>query len=181
MASETAQRILAAYTGRTKSASRQAAGRKGASKVSWGKLVGSKANTQGGNPYWGLTPNPSPTVKGAAAAVEVAKDTGSKTWKDFKKLGGSKTLQGVAVGMILAALANKLGDAFVTGPREERMATNEMETMGRMASPEAAYLQNALPQAQQQEQMMAAALMNRLSGGGVLGPSLAQGEYSIGG
>ena len=49
-----------------------------------------------------------------------------------------------------------------------------------MITPENLYFQAAQPQAQAEESMARTALFQQLSGG-VLGPSLAKGEYMIGG
>ena len=49
-----------------------------------------------------------------------------------------------------------------------------------MIAPESLYFQAAQPQAQQEESMARQALFSQLSGG-VLGPSLAKGEYMVGG
>uniref|UniRef100_A0A6M3J8J6 Uncharacterized protein n=1 Tax=viral metagenome TaxID=1070528 RepID=A0A6M3J8J6_9ZZZZ len=55
-----------------------------------------------------------------------------------------------------------------------------LRSQAEMITPENLYYQAALPQAQEEEAMAHQALMQQISGG-VLGPSLAKGEYRIGG
>ncbi len=55
-----------------------------------------------------------------------------------------------------------------------------LRSQAEMITPENLYMQAAQPQAQEEETMARQALYSQLSGG-VLGPSLAKGEYMIGG
>lgn len=55
-----------------------------------------------------------------------------------------------------------------------------LRSQAEMITPESLYFQAAQPQAQAEEAMAHQALMTQLTGG-VLGPSLAKGEYRIGG
>ena len=55
-----------------------------------------------------------------------------------------------------------------------------LRSQAEMITPESLYFQAAQPAAQQEESMARQALFSQLSGG-VLGPSLAKGEYMIGG
>ena len=55
-----------------------------------------------------------------------------------------------------------------------------LRSQAEMITPENLYMQAAQPQAQEEESMARQALFSQLSGG-VLGPSLAKGEYMIGG
>lgn len=54
-----------------------------------------------------------------------------------------------------------------------------LRSQAEMITPESLYFQAAQPQAQAEESMARTALFSQLSGG-VLGPSLAKGEYQIG-
>ena len=55
-----------------------------------------------------------------------------------------------------------------------------LRSQAEMITPENIYMQAAQPAAQEEESMARMAFMQQLSGG-VIGPSLAKGEYQIGG
>jgi hypothetical protein len=58
--------------------------------------------------------------------------------------------------------------------------SDALQQQADLMTPEYYYNRAAFPEAQEQERESRAAVMARLSSGGVLGPALAKGEYSIG-
>ena len=88
-------------------------------------------------------------------------------------------VKGMGAGVFATWLLNKI---LQTG-HETGMRNIQKEGLRRQAelvTPENLYMQAAQPQAQEEETMARQALFTQLSGG-VLGPSLAKGEYMIGG
>jgi len=198
--SAAAERILAAFTGQTTNPRRSAAGRKGNVTRSFKARVGKKGMTQGGNPYWGLSdktstpgsplhfagqkPGPTTTFRDVMRKPtrRVTATIGKTTRAPgrIEKFLLSPEGKGMGIGILLAALMNKVGGQ-VDEMRQADLAKETMDLQAESMSPEALYYQNALPSAQNQEQQLAQAVLGRLASGGVLGPSLAKGEYSIGG
>ena len=97
------------------------------------------------------------------------------------KLGGllsSPGVKGAGAGIFLTWLLNKvLQTTHETKMRGIQRAS--LREQGEMITPESLYFQAAQPPAQEEESMARQALFTQLSGG-VLGPSLAKGEYLIG-
>ena len=214
----TAERVLAAYTGRKINPARSAAAKKTATRTSWKKLVGSKAKTQGGNPYWNISnpkrsfPSagknydlsfkpkevtalavraPDPRVKsvasGTTSLAKRAKGTvqgvPAKTGKSLglgQLLKSPKFDAGLTAALLLYAALGEAGNQMEEG-FEAKLQTEALQAQGRMASPESFYLNDAMERSKTEEQALMGLMMSKLSGGGVIGPSLAQGEYSIGG
>jgi len=81
--------------------------------------------------------------------------------------------------MFAAWLLNKLLQTGHTAGMR-RIQRAGLRSQAEMITPESLYFQAAQPQAQAEETMARTALFQQLSGG-VLGPSLAKGEYMIGG
>lgn len=98
------------------------------------------------------------------------------------KAGGllrSPGLKGMGAGVFATWLLNKLlQTGHETGMRNIQRAG--LRSQAEMITPESLYYQAAQPQAQAEESMAHQALLTQLTGG-VLGPSLAKGEYMIGG
>lgn len=87
-------------------------------------------------------------------------------------------IKGLGAGIFATWLLNKiLQTGHETGMRNIRRAG--LRSQAEMVTPENLYFQAAQPQAQAEETMAQQALFQQLSGG-VLGPSLAKGEYLIG-
>lgn len=87
-------------------------------------------------------------------------------------------IKGVGAGIFATWLLNKLLQTkHETGMRE--IQREGLRSQAEMITPESLYMQAAQPQAAQEESMARQALFSQLSGG-VLGPSLAKGEYMIG-
>jgi len=106
---------------------------------------------------------------------------GKKDWlKELKKMLNSKEAKG-AGALILASLLMSKGRQQIDEFGQQNLQMEQVESAQRMATPDHYYVEAALGQAREQENQAQAAVMGRLAGGGVLGPSLAQGEYSIGG
>lgn len=88
-------------------------------------------------------------------------------------------VKGLGAGVFATWLLNKiLQTTHETGMRGIQRAG--LREQGEMITPENLYFQAAQPAAQEEESMARQALFSQLSGG-VLGPSLAKGEYLIGG
>ncbi|KKL10486.1 hypothetical protein LCGC14_2555320 [marine sediment metagenome] len=88
-------------------------------------------------------------------------------------------VKGAGTGIFLTWLLNKvLQTGHETGMRN--IQKEGLRSQAEMVTPENLYFQAAQPQAQEEESMARQALFTQLSGG-VLGPSLAKGEYMIGG
>lgn len=88
-------------------------------------------------------------------------------------------IKGAGMGVFATWLLNKvLQTKHETGMRN--IQREGLRSQAEMVTPENLYYQAAQPQAQQEESMARTAMLNQLSGG-VLGPSLAKGEYLIGG
>lgn len=88
-------------------------------------------------------------------------------------------IKGVGAGIFATWLLNKIMQTkHQTGMRE--IQREGLRSQAEMITPESLYFQAAQPQAEQEESMARQALFSQLSGG-VLGPSLAKGEYMIGG
>ena len=88
-------------------------------------------------------------------------------------------VKGLGAGIFATWLLQKiLQTTHETGMRGIQKAG--LREQAEMITPESLYFQAAQPQAQQEESMARQALMTQLTGG-VLGPSLAKGEYMIGG
>ena len=92
---------------------------------------------------------------------------------------GSPGVKGMGAGIFATWLLQKLlqtgHEAGMRGIQREGL-----RSQAEMITPENLYFQAVQPQAQQEESMARQALMTQLTGG-VLGPSLAKGEYVIGG
>ncbi|KKN48926.1 hypothetical protein LCGC14_0647850 [marine sediment metagenome] len=102
---------------------------------------------------------------------------GDVSW--FDKLSANPKVKGAAGGIFAYWLLNKLLQAgHESGMRGIQRAS--LQNQAEMITPESLYFQAAQPQAQEEESMARQALYSQLSGG-VLGPSLAKGEYMIGG
>lgn len=88
-------------------------------------------------------------------------------------------IKGAGMGVFATWLLNKvLQTKHETGMRN--IQREGLRSQAEMVTPENLYYQAAQPQAQQEESMARTAMLNQLSGG-VLGPSLAKGEYLVGG
>lgn len=88
-------------------------------------------------------------------------------------------IKGMGAGIFATWLLNKIMQTrHQTGMRE--IQREGLRSQAEMITPESLYFQAAQPGAQQEESMARQALFSQLSGG-VLGPSLAKGEYMIGG
>lgn len=88
-------------------------------------------------------------------------------------------VKGMGVGLFATWLLQKiLQTGHETGMRN--IQREGLRSQAEMITPENLYMQAAQPQAQEEESMARQALFSQLSGG-VLGPSLAKGEYMIGG
>lgn len=88
-------------------------------------------------------------------------------------------IKGVGAGIFATWLLNKIMQTrHQTGMRA--IQREGLRSQAEMITPESLYFQAAQPQVQQEESMARQALFSQLSGG-VLGPSLAKGEYMIGG
>lgn len=87
-------------------------------------------------------------------------------------------IKGMGAGIFATWLLNKiLQTGHETGMRNIQRAG--LRSQAEMVTPENLYYQAAQPQAEAEETMARTALMTHLTGG-VLGPSLAKGEYMIG-
>jgi len=87
-------------------------------------------------------------------------------------------IKGVGARIFATWLLNKIMQTrHQTGMRE--IQREGLRSQAEMITPESLYFQAAQPQAQQEESMARQALFSQLSRG-VLGPSLAKGEYMIG-
>ena len=103
----------------------------------------------------------------------------------FGKLGGvgkfleKPAVKDVGYGLLASWFLNKIMQT-----RQEAGMRNiqreGLRSQAEMITPENLYYQAAQPQAQEEERMAQQALYAQL-GGGVIGPQLAKGEYSIGG
>lgn len=88
-------------------------------------------------------------------------------------------VKGLGAGVFATWLLNKiLQTGHETSMRGIQRAS--LREQGEMITPESLYFQAAQPTAQAEESQARTALFQQLSGG-VLGPSLAKGEYLIGG
>ena len=92
------------------------------------------------------------------------------TTKGVGKVGG---------GMLGFWLAQKILDT-VNQMQDVGVQRAGLRSRAELVTPQSLYAQAALPRAQEEETMARTALFSQLSGG-VLGPSLAKGEYMIGG
>ena len=166
--SAAAQRILAAFAGVNKNPNRVTAGSFGGTARNWTSGV-----SAGG-------------VKGAGGGGQTAFNAAEKSVppevkKKIMSFFGKKSVQAAGGVASILLMLSQFGRG-VSGD----LQTSEMEAefMGRQAdliTPEAYYQQAMLPQLQEQERGAKQAVLGRLASGGVLGPSLAKGEYSIGG
>jgi hypothetical protein len=88
-------------------------------------------------------------------------------------------VKGAGIGIFATWLLNKmLQTKHQSGMRD--IQRQGIRSQAEMVTPENLYFQAAQPQAEREETMAHQALMTQLSGG-VLGPSLAKGEYLVGG
>jgi len=88
-------------------------------------------------------------------------------------------IKGMGAGVFATWLLNKiLQTGHETGMRN--IQREGLRSQAEMITPESLYFQAAQPTAQAEEAQARQALFSQLSGG-VLGPSLAKGEYLIGG
>lgn len=88
-------------------------------------------------------------------------------------------IKGAGAGIFATWLLNKiLQTGHETGMRN--IQREGLRSQAEMVTPENLYFQAAQPQAQEEERMARTALFSQLSGG-ILGPSLAKGEFMIGG
>ena len=121
---------------------------------------------------------PSPIAPGAGPGVGI----GTVPGKDVPWYQGLTQKPGVkqaAGGLFAYWLMNKLMQAG----HEKGMRSIQRESLAsqaEMVTPESLYYQAAQPTAQREEAFAHQALMQQLTGG-VIGPSLAKGEYQIGG
>ena len=123
-------------------------------------------------------PNGMPIGPGAGPGVGIGGVPGQEVpwWQGLAQKPGVKQAAG---GMFAYWLLNKLMQTgHEAGMRGIQKAS--LRSQAEMATPENLYYQAAQPAAQQEESMARQALFSQLSGG-VLGPSLAKGEYMIGG
>ena len=127
-----------------------------------------------------------PIGPGAGPGVEAAEILGSQGIGDKGAgiLGKAKGITTSQVGkfgrgMLAWWLGQKLLDT-INQQQDIRIQRQGLRSQAEMVTPESLYYQAALPQAQEEESMAKMALMQQLSGG-VIGPSLAKGEYQIGG
>ena len=120
----------------------------------------------------------SPIGPGAGPGVRIGGVPGQDiSWLD--KLSANPKVKGAAGGLFAYWLLNKLMQTgHEAGMRGIQKAS--LRSQAEMATPENLYYQAAQPAAQEEESMARQALYSQLSGG-VLGPSLAKGEYMIGG
>lgn len=121
---------------------------------------------------------PSPIGPGAGPGVGIGGVPGGDvSW--YNKLLGSQKVKGAAGGLFAYWLLNKLMQtSHETGMRN--IQREGLRSQAEMITPESLYFQAAQPAAQEEESMARTALYSQLSGG-VLGPSLAKGEFMIGG
>ena len=97
----------------------------------------------------------------------------------LKGLLAGPSIKGAGAGILATWLLNKLiQTGHETGMRN--IQREGLRSQAEMITPENLYFQAAQPAAQEEERMARQALFAQLSGG-VLGPQLAKGEYSIGG
>ena len=88
-------------------------------------------------------------------------------------------LKSAGMGIFATWLMNKiLQTGHESGMRN--IQREGLRSQAEMITPENLYMQAAQPQAQEEESQARSALMSQLSGG-VIGPSLAKGEFQIGG
>ena len=189
-----AERVMAAYSGRVKNPKRVSAGAKGF----LGKVAAMTLDLQHGVPYVGKSWTD--TSAGAAVGAMGSGAEGmvfsesdaegaftggkniqgniGKSFKDLiKKYPALASFAGIIFAQYLASsAANTYNDVASSG-----IETAGLQAQGDAMTPESFYNRQMLPQAQEQERIMQALLMGKIAGGGVLGPSLAKGEYSIGG
>ncbi len=119
-----------------------------------------------------------PIGPGAGPGVGIGGVPGQEVpwWQGLTQKPGVKQAAG---GMFAYWLLNKLMQTgHEAGMRGIQKAS--LRSQAEMITPENLYFQAAQPQAQEEESMARQALFSQLSGG-VLGPSLARGEYQIGG
>jgi hypothetical protein len=109
-------------------------------------------------------------------------------YADLLKAPGIKEkLKGITTGSVGKVgggilgwwLAQKILDT-VNQMQDIGVQRRGLRSQAGMITPQSLYAQAALPRAQEEESMARQALMTQLTGG-VLGPSLAKGEYMIGG
>ena len=121
---------------------------------------------------------PSPMAPGAGPGVGIGGVPSQEVpwWQGLTQKPGVKQAAG---GIFAYWLLNKLMQTgHEVGMRGIQKAS--LRNQAEMATPENLYYQAAQPAAQEEESMARQALFSQLSGG-VLGPSLAKGEYMIGG
>jgi hypothetical protein len=88
-------------------------------------------------------------------------------------------LKSAGTGVFATWLLNKiLSTKHEAGMRDIQL--ENLRSQAELLTPQNLYYQAALPQAQEEESMARSAMLSHLSGG-VLGPSLAKGEFRIGG
>lgn len=91
----------------------------------------------------------------------------------------SNSLKGAGAGIFLSwALSKLLQSKHQRGMRNIQL--QNLRDQAEMVTPQNLYYQAALPEVKEDEKMASNALLSHLSGG-VLGPTLAKGEYLIGG
>lgn len=123
-------------------------------------------------------PYPSPIAPGAGPGVGIGAVPGQDVpwWQGLTQKPGVKQAAG---GIFAYWLMNKLiqmgHERGMRGIQREALASQ-----AEMVTPESLYFQAAQPTAQREEAVAHQALMQQLMGG-VTGPSLAKGEYMIGG
>jgi len=118
---------------------------------------------------------------GKAAATIAEASIPAQIKEQIKLAFDSKTIQkwgGIGgILMMLSQMGRGIYEEESKANLEEEIMQGQME----MITPESFYQQAMLPRLQQQEAGVKQAVLGRLASGGVLGPSLAKGEYSIGG
>lgn len=122
-----------------------------------------------------------PIGPGAGPGVGIGEVLGGRGGGILERAKGitSGTVGKVGGSMLAFWLAQKILD---TTNRMQEMGVQRqgLRSQAEMVTPQSLYAQAALPRAQEEESMARTALFQQLSGG-VLGPSLAKGEYMIGG
>ena len=124
-------------------------------------------------------PYSSPIGPGAGPGVGIGGVPGQDIAGGLEGLLTRPGVKQAAGGLFTYWLLNKLMQTHhERGMRNIQKAS--LRSQAEMITPESLYFQAAQPAAQAEETMARQALMTQLTGG-VLGPSLAKGEYMIGG
>jgi len=118
---------------------------------------------------------------GAEGAFTGGKSTAGAMGNSFKELISKHPNIASIAGMIFAQYLASSGANLYHDVRSTGLQAKGMQAQTDLINPQNVYNQMALPGAQEHERMLRSAAIGHLAGGGVLGPSLAQGEYSIGG